>query len=692
MAIGAIIFDEENRAYKLLSLLGAGAIGGVFLGQNEAEPTDQIAVKVPHARLSTELQARFWQELAVLTKLRAQDPRFFPAAWRGRNRADGREVLCMALARGERLVTLAARADHHLEEKLALTAGEQYAAMLMAMERAGISCPDRKPNDLYWETTAQRLTVLDWNVVEQEKDKVDPASDIYIFGRLWYELLTGALPSPLQERQARPLQANPHWLQLSVGLQQILRKALAPVTAGRYTSATALYKDLQRHYAAFNLPAATLVAEAQKALETAQNEYKRVIPDLTRQRQQNQSTVNDLSATAAQPYNQALAEALRLADLAQRFAPLEGAECWQAAQAFEAQSKQPINQVTEYIQRVKYDEALALLAVAEMVAADDPPTVLNLQRWRIVAEAGRDGATYSLFLSNHLAELRKVIEALAAKRTDAAEVWERVEAELDKKGWRAQVAIWRQLAYLGHEAHFYKARATAGQAEQDGNGETALQALTTTIEHLHNLNGCPRYLQLITAVHGESEVDLQARLKELRARMAADLDLLPMLARIKSCLQAGDIAAAANLLRDHSPDARVQRAGWRVSQPEPRLKQIQELIEIGEKLQSALTAKAWDTIFAQEAGLVAQLWELDNKRTLPGIAECAGILARAAFEKAIDELSAYYDNSVSASDRKWRKAKQLRTIASLLCLADHLRTWQSGQYQAWFGATLGWRA
>ncbi len=553
MSAGARVYSRENgQEYELTELLGSGAIGGVYRGRGPGGA--EIAVKIPHARLPADLEQRFWQELVVLNKLGERSGgRYFPRAWRGTLADTGREVLCMALVRGERLVKLAENSGGALDEKLALEAGLQYARMLEVLHGADISCPDRKADDLYWEAPAGRLTVLDWNVVKQGRDTMDPAQDLYIFGSLWYQLVTGSLPSPVDERLRRPLEEHSNWAKISYGLQTILRKALSPDPQWRYQSSQELHKALQQHWDDFNRPAGDLLRDAQGWLQKAKAPYGAGMEALYK-------------AEGARFYNEPEAdqnvqiaigririlqnsrdETLRLADLARR-RQLGGAEAvWLEAQDLRKGLAELVENGSRRVRMVQYTAALQWLKVAEEAVAEDRSELLKLRRWQALADAGQAAMASDRSLKETLDPVDEIVRLLEKGETSsAASQWARLVPRLEAIGWREGDDAGKHLWSLGHEAAVWQAWEAAQKAKDAGQYEQAAQRLEQAVQEADKVV----YADRLLAVLGHTLRTLADAAKELHGRARVEESASRLLQTGTTLLEEGDFVGATARLQE----------------------------------------------------------------------------------------------------------------------------------------------
>ena len=552
MSVGARVYSRENeQAYELKELLGSGAIGGVYLGVGA---DGEIAVKIPHARLPADLEQRFWQELVVLNKLwEGSRGRFFPRAWRGTLADTGREVLCMEKVRGERLVKLAEKSGGALDEKLALDTGLQYAQMLEVLHAADISCPDRKADDLYWDASTQRLTVLDWNVVKQGRDSMDPAQDLYIFGSLWYQLVTGSLPSPVDERLRRPLEEHPNWEKVSYGLQMILRKALSPDPQWRYQSSTELRDAIQQQREDFGRPASDLLRDAQDWLRQAKVPYGAGVEALYKaegarfynEREAEQSL--QLSVTRIRELQKSRDEALRLADLARR-RQVGGAEAvWLEAQDLRKGLVELVENGSRRVRMVQYTAALQWLKVAEEAVAEDRSELLKLRRWQALADAGQAAMTQDLSLKQSLDPLAEIVEALERGQTSSATgLWARLSPKLASAGWQEKEPAGKYLWSLGHEAAVWQAWDEAQRNEDAGQYEQAAQRLDQAALEADKVV----YADRLLAVLGHTPKSLADAAKELHGRARVEESASRLLKVGTDLLEQGDFVGAAKSMQD----------------------------------------------------------------------------------------------------------------------------------------------
>lgn len=548
MSVGGRVYSRDDKQeYRLTALLGSGAIGGVYRGRSDKG--DEIAVKIPHARLPTDLEQRFWQELAVLNKLGERSGgRYFPRAWRGALADSGREVLCMDLVRGERLVKIAEGTGTALEEGLALEAGLQYARMLEILHGAEISCPDRKVDDLYWDSEKKQLMVLDWNVVKQGRKNMDPAQDFYIFGSLWYQFMTGSLPSPVDERLRQPLEEHPNWPKISYGLQTILRKALSPDLQWRYQNSQELREALQQHQFDYTRSADDLLRNAETQLRKAKEPYSEGIAALYKAegaRFYNEQEADEnvqIAIGHIKTLQQSRDQALRLADLAKRRQVIGAEAVWREAQDLRKGLIELVANGGRRVRMVQYTAALQWLRVAKEAVAEDRPEMLKLRRWQALADAGQAAIVRDLSLKQNLDAVAEVVEQLERGQTSsAANLWARLAPRLEAAaGWRESDEAGRHLWSLGHETVVWQGWEKAKQAEDAGQYEQAADRLELAIREAENVV----YADRLLAVLGHTERTIAEAAKGLHARARIEESAGNLLKKGGESLENGDFEGA----------------------------------------------------------------------------------------------------------------------------------------------------
>lgn len=547
MSVGARVYSRDNnQEYRLTALLGSGAIGGVYRGRSDKG--DEIAVKIPHARLPTDLEQRFWQELAVLNKLgERSDGRYFLRAWRGALADSGREVLCMDLVRGERLVKIAEGTGTALEEGLALEAGLQYARMLEILHGAEISCPDRKVDDLYWDSEKKQLMVLDWNVIKQGRKNMDPAQDLYIFGSLWYQFMTGSLPSPVDERLRQPLEAHPNWPKISYGLQTILRKALAPDLQWRYQNSQELREALQQHQFDYTRRADDLLRDAEMQLRKAKQPYSEGIAALYKAegaRFYNEQEADEnvqIAIGHIKTLQQSRDQALRLADLAKRRQVVGAEAVWREAQDLRKGLIELVENGSRRVLMVQYTAALQWLRVAKEAVAEDRLEMLKLHRWQALADAGQAAIARDLSLKQNLDAVAEMVEQLERGQTSsAANLWARLAPRLEAAEWRESDEAGRHLWSLGHETVVWQEWEKAKQAEDAGQYEQAAGRLELAIREAENVV----YADRLLAVLGHTPRTIAEAAKGLHGRARIEESAGNLLKKGGESLENGDFEGA----------------------------------------------------------------------------------------------------------------------------------------------------
>jgi serine/threonine-protein kinase len=180
-------------------------------------------------------------------------------------------------------ITLGAllREKTRLSEAEALPIIAQIAAGLEATHRAGIVHRDLKPANIMLTADRQRVVLMDFGLArlstpsagelsitetgaivgspvymapeQLEDDEVSPATDIYAFGAVIYEMVTGRRPfdgdSPIsliaQRLHGRPVPPSARWPGISALWEQTILRCLAREPRDRFQSASEVERALR---------------------------------------------------------------------------------------------------------------------------------------------------------------------------------------------------------------------------------------------------------------------------------------------------------------------------------------------------------------------------------------------------------------------------------------------------------------
>jgi len=219
--------------YEILGLLGTGGMGRVYRALDR-ELGDTVALKVLHRDLvaSAEMVERFRQEVRLARKVTHRNvARTFDIG-----EHDGEKFLTMELITGEPLSSRLAKGLLPIPETIAIS--REIVAGMAAAHAVGIVHRDLKPDNVLLESGG-RVVITDFGIARAEVSDgasktagrvvgtpaymapeqvsglpdIDARADIYAFGAMLFEMLTGARAwpgdAPLAVASARLMQPPP---------------------------------------------------------------------------------------------------------------------------------------------------------------------------------------------------------------------------------------------------------------------------------------------------------------------------------------------------------------------------------------------------------------------------------------------------------------------------------------------------
>jgi serine/threonine-protein kinase len=267
-------FSREFGPYRLVKILGEGGMGVVWLAER-MDAGNPVAVKfLPHAELSPARRDRFAREIRTLAKLKHP---FIARLYDAGTLADGTPWFVMEYVEGEGLSEYCRGRALSVHDRLCLfrsiCAAVQYAHGQEIIHR------DLKPSNIMVEgdgtprlldfgiarelqnldeSTEQtkpglRFMSPDYAAPEWARDGiVGTYTDVYSLGVIFYEMLTGRLPSERWSSPEKPSAAairggsgisRAAWNELDV----LCLKAMHQDATQRYQSVEALIRDID-HY------------------------------------------------------------------------------------------------------------------------------------------------------------------------------------------------------------------------------------------------------------------------------------------------------------------------------------------------------------------------------------------------------------------------------------------------------------
>ncbi len=268
-----VTFPESLGHYQFVSLLGRGGMGAVYLAV-DTRLGRQVAIKILPEGTSAVARERFLREAQAAAKL--NHPGI--CTIHGIDQQDDTLFLVLEYIAGQSFRELTDRSPEGWPPSAGVAAGYvlQVAEALGTAHAAGIIHRDIKSSNLM-RTPEGRVKILDFGLAklgdaalithdglvvgtpaylspEQTRgEPVDPRTDLWSLGIVFYEILTGCLPfiaenasalgyavlhqEPRPVRQIRPDAPS--------GIARIIEKLLAKDRDQRYPSVRALMEDLR---------------------------------------------------------------------------------------------------------------------------------------------------------------------------------------------------------------------------------------------------------------------------------------------------------------------------------------------------------------------------------------------------------------------------------------------------------------
>jgi serine/threonine protein kinase/Tfp pilus assembly protein PilF len=277
------MIGKTIRQYRILEKLGEGGMGEVYLAE-DTELNRKVALKFLSEEygMDSEVLARFKREAQMAASL--NHPNIITVYEVGDY--EERPYIAMAYIEGPALSDLVAGKEISTDNALEIAG--QIGDGLASAHVAGVVHRDIKPDNVMIEHSG-RVKILDFGLAkvggasrvtgavstfgtiyymspEQVRgEEVDARSDIFSYGVLLYELLTGQLPFQGEHSAAiiysitneEPKPLSFHNSRLPAELGRIVTRALAKDPADRYQSLPEMLGDLDRYKSGLTPSSAT---------------------------------------------------------------------------------------------------------------------------------------------------------------------------------------------------------------------------------------------------------------------------------------------------------------------------------------------------------------------------------------------------------------------------------------------------
>lgn len=248
--------------YRVTRVLGCGGMGAVYLAEDTRIGGRQVAIK---ENLDPAAHAQFQAEVAVMSRLSHPGLPAISDQFVGPN---GRQYLVMDFIAGDTLEERVNRGGP-LPEAEVVALARDLMDILAYLHANGVIHRDIKPANIKL-TPAGKPVLVDFGIAKQWAQgtrtqswargfgspgfaspehyggRTDERSDLYSLGAVLYFLVTAQVPPEAPRLAAGGTLTPPRQIRpaLSMGLQRVIFKAMAPLIAQRYGSAGEMRRDL----------------------------------------------------------------------------------------------------------------------------------------------------------------------------------------------------------------------------------------------------------------------------------------------------------------------------------------------------------------------------------------------------------------------------------------------------------------
>ncbi|MFT5194679.1 MAG: hypothetical protein ACI85U_001688 [Candidatus Promineifilaceae bacterium] len=523
--------DKDGNLFTVEKYLGEGVTAEVF----KAERQDGlvVALKVLRPNLPKEIVQSFRDEAHLLSQLEQYSRNQYPGQpvytpellGRSENGATP-EFLALEFLGGQpldKMIVATGGLVNELDGELhALIMGEQVLQVLDILHR-DIRCSyiDFQLKNILWFEEQQVVKVMDWNhVSERAPDGQLPEKapdDLVRFGAYLYQLMTGKGASQTGERKGElAKRAGGRWEKMSLGLQEIIGKALHINPNKRYQDAGTFLADI--------------VELRQLWVEDLDELY-----DLTARNIRRAQRWKIEETGSADGLNEALFEASRSIDLYIRRADSGGEELIGRLQT-ELQTIQDNISPKWGTGRQYYEAGIYSQAVSNWEEEARNLSRLDLWRWVILARIA------SLLGGENYSKIKPLLEESIAK--------------LDNGDGDSAAALLSQAAHYGSKAEPYQLLVNeadvwshlniAKLAQNEKNWVEATQAYELAERSLAKINDAT-HLELLTPETGSRQQILD-KANECRGQQETSEGQDESIKRLKQLLDQGKVSEAVKAL------------------------------------------------------------------------------------------------------------------------------------------------